>query len=197
MKQPHIPIPDSMQNLEKTDRGYLKPWFVKGDDFRVTDGEKAWLSVSKKACWICGQPFKPQEYALVCSPTLAMSRLCEEPPCHMDCARYAVQVCPFILYPNAKRRTANLPEESTLEHHNKDRNLKLDGANPGAYYIVLVNDFSWVEKHKIMAYKESNVLMRELWIEGEQIIPHPEPIVPLENLPPALREVAVKTNDLV
>ena len=108
LKHPDVPVPEFMASLPVTDRGYLKPWFVKADDFRVVDGDKAWLAVSKQKCWLCGNEFKPNEYGLLGDAVAAMVRICKEPACHVECATYALQVCPFILYPNAKRRVAGL-----------------------------------------------------------------------------------------
>lgn len=193
-KRPDIEIPDYMRSLPMTGKGYLKPWFVKGDDFRIVDGDKARLSVDKKACWICGNPFKPGHYALVGSPDAAMTRTCREPPCHVECAEYAVQVCPFILYPNAKRRAADLPQDATLEHHNEGKAVKLGAENPGKYYIVVISNFVFHEKLQLSLYNESHVIERQYWIGGERQASIPDPIVPLETLPEKLQKHYHNTN---
>jgi hypothetical protein len=189
MKKPEIEIPAHMKNLEVTDKGYLKPWFVKADDFRIVDGVKAGLAVTKKRCWICGEAFDGSEYALVGDPQSAMIRLCKEPPCHRDCAEYAVQVCPFILYPNAKRRVAGLEPEQTLDHTNKTRKIKIGKDNPGKYYIIVVRDFEYQHSGQIIRFKEEDVIERQYWIGGTRQESHPDPIIPLDELPQNLRHL--------
>jgi len=167
-KQSHVEIPEFMKILPITDKGYLKPWFVKGDDFRVVDGDKAWESFFKKACWICGQPFKPNEFALVGGPECVKSRAFTEPPCHVECAVYAVQVCPFLLYPNAKRREAGLAPEATLEHRNAVSAVPITGENPGEHYILVVSDFTFSKNFHIMQFTKDKVIEIQHWVGGIQ-----------------------------
>lgn len=187
IKRPEIPIPDYMKSLEMTDRGYLKPWFVLGDDFRVVDNKKATQAITKKACWICGNSFSSKEYAMVGSPMVTMGRVCMEPPCHVECAEYSVQVCPFILYPNAKRRVAGLPEDRTFDAVNEGKEVKQGEDNPGDYYLVVVNNFAFAPKQKLLVYNEANVIDRQYWIGGEKQAAIPDPIYCLEKLPVILQ----------
>lgn len=172
-----IPVPEFMQHLPLTDRGYLKPWFVKGDDFRVVDGEKAWLSVNKKACWICGQPFKPNEYAMVGDANSAFHRIYAEPPCHVECAQYAAQVCPFMLYPNAKRRLAGLSHEQTLAYRNENQQVLVEEENPGEYYITVVTDFDYHHAQQVTAFTPDKIVETQYWIGGvrQEKVPDPKP----------------------
>lgn len=186
-KRPEVPLPDQMQNLPLVEGGYRKPWFVKGDDFRVTDGDKAWLSVCKKACWICGNPFTTPEYAMVGDALSATVRVYREPPCHVECAEYAMKVCPFILYPNAKRRTAGLAAEATVEHVNAGAPLKLDGKNPGEFFITIVADFSYHHDEQVTAFNKEDVLDVQHWIGGERQETIRDPILPPEQVPDALK----------
>ena len=188
LKQPDIPIPEYMKSLPLTDKGYLKPWFVKADDFRVVDSEKAELANSKKACWICGKSFNQQRYALVCSPLSAMTKVFREPPAHVACAEYAMRVCPFILYPQSKRRTANLEKEATLEYINRDLEIKQAEENPGEYYLVIVRDFYKDVRTKTIRCAECDVIERQHWKEGAKMSRHPVPIVEYQQLPSDMRD---------
>jgi hypothetical protein len=38
-----------------------------------------------------------------------INRTTSEPPAHHDCARYAAQVCPFMINPQRERRETNMP----------------------------------------------------------------------------------------
>jgi hypothetical protein len=189
MKKEHIKIPDTMKSLELTDLGYLKPWFVKGDDFRVVDGGKAYKSVTKQNCWICGQAFEESEYALVGDALSAAVRLFKEPPCHRECAEYAAQVCPFMLYPNAKRRKAGLSEDESLDGVNQELEVKIAPDNPGEYYIVVVKDFTYYPGKQVMRYRKGDVIDIGYWIGGVRQQSIPEPILPAEKIPPEMRKL--------
>lgn len=193
-KRPEVPVPELMTSLPLTEKGYLKPWFVKADDFRVMDGNKAWLAVSKQNCWVCGNSFKPNEYALVAGATSTMVRICGEPPCHTECAVYALQVCPFLLYPNAKRRQAGLEYEQTLQYANDTQQVQGYTDNPGKYFLTIVRDFSRMEGQQLMIYNESDVLERQYWIGGEKQDSIPDPIFPLDELTEELRQIYSQTN---
>ncbi len=187
IKRAEVPIPLQMQGLPLTEGGYLKPWFVKGDDFRVTDGDKAGLSVMKKACWICGNPFDAAVYAMVGDATSAVVRLYREPPCHRECAEYAMQVCPFILYPNAKRRSAGLDYEDTLDHSNEGATIVVKPDNPGEFFITLVSNFTYHHEHQVTAFEKTDVLERQHWIGGHRQATVPDPILPPDKIPEELR----------
>ncbi len=177
-----------MQNLPITQAGYLKPWFVKGDDFRVTDGDKAGLSVMKKACWICGNAFTTPLYAMVGDATSAVVRIYKEPPCHKECAEYAMQVCPFILYPNAKRRTAGLDYEDTLDHSNEGAKIVVKPDNPGEFFITLVSDFTYHHEHQVTAFDKQVILEQQHWIGGIRQASLPDPILSPDKIPQELKD---------
>lgn len=95
-------------------RGYPVPWFVEwvnGEpDFRVLDRSK-WIKALRFGnCWLCGEPIGKLR-TFVIGPMCTLNRTTSEPPCHYDCAKFAVMACPFMILPKAKRRTANLPDE--------------------------------------------------------------------------------------
>lgn len=176
-----------MHNLPMTEKGYLKPWFVKADDFRVVDNDKARLAIDKKNCWICGNPFKDSRYALVGSPLSAVTRIFREPPCHQDCAEYAMKVCPFILYSDAKRRDVGLPKELSDEELNKGLRVKHDPSNPGEYYLVVVDNFHFNSKDMTLHYANENILEIQYWKNGSTQSNIPNPILEYEHLPDEVR----------
>lgn len=168
MKRAHIPVPMSIQRLPLTEKGYYKPWFVKEDDFRVTDPDKAWQSVSEKVCWICGEEMGNGPYALLGGPNIVKKRQTKEPPCHVDCAEYAVQVCPFILYPEAKRRESGLAQENRIEFNNLNRLVKIKPENPGEYRLVVVRDYQFDHKYHVIRFAADDVAQCQRWVEGER-----------------------------
>jgi len=117
----------------------------------------------------------------------ATIRVYREPPCHQACAEYAMQVCPFILYPNAKRRTAGLDAEHTVDHLNKGATIALKPDNPGEFYITLVSDFSYHHDEQVTAFNKTDVLEIQHWIGGVRQPSIPDPILPPEAVPPDLR----------
>jgi hypothetical protein len=46
----------------------------------------------------------------VIGPMCAVNRVSAEPPSHRSCALYAVQACPFLTQPRAKRNEKDMPE---------------------------------------------------------------------------------------
>lgn len=112
----HGIIPDKMRKRPLDSRGYPVPWFVQyidgRPDFRVIDSRKYSLARDKRRCWLCGQGLA-KFATFVIGPMCIVNRVSAEPPAHPDCARFAVQACPFMLIPQAKRRDANLPTDYT------------------------------------------------------------------------------------
>lgn len=166
IKHSHTDIPVSMRSLSITSKGYLKPWFVEDDDFRIVDTRKAIISISKKACWICGKEFTNDKFALVGSIKNSSDLIFREPPCHVECAIYAMQVCPFILHPSAKFRTAGLSPERLHEFVNRNLDIKYADSNPGSWFITIVRDCWLHKKSKTIRCSELDVLERQHWQEG-------------------------------
>jgi hypothetical protein len=108
--------PERMRRLPLDERGYPVPYFVGyvdgKPDFRTMDAKKLAHAVRLKLCWLCGQPLGRFRTFPV-GPMCAINRGTAEPPSHLECARYGVRACPFLVRPHARRREANLPEDTT------------------------------------------------------------------------------------
>lgn len=110
------PMPSAIRNLPRNDAGYPVPWFVATidgkPDFRVIAPNRITDGVSKRLCWICGQP-RPRANpdAFVIGPMCAVNRVSAEPPSHLECAIYAAMACPFLANPKKRRRENGKPEE--------------------------------------------------------------------------------------
>lgn len=93
-------------------RGYPVPWFVawiNGEpDFRVIDTGKREEAVTRRVCWLCGEPMGAYK-AFVIGPMCAINRTSSEPPCHRECAEFAVKACPFLVRPHMRRRESGIP----------------------------------------------------------------------------------------
>lgn len=111
------PLPERMQRLPVSDRGYPVPWFVQWMDerheatpvgegvpeFRVMRRDAMQIAVQQKRCWVCGEPLGVY-MAFVAGPMCAVNRTSSEPPSHRDCAIFSAIACPFLTRPHARRR---------------------------------------------------------------------------------------------
>jgi hypothetical protein len=108
------PLPAHMLNLPIDARGYPVPFFVGWvdgvPDFRTAAPAALKRCIVSGVCWICGRRLG-QYRTFVSGPLAGINRCSGEPPSHIDCARFAVQACPFIVLPKAQRREANLPDD--------------------------------------------------------------------------------------
>ena len=134
LKRPEIPLPVAMERLPLTPNGYRKPWFVKGDDLRITNPKKYQACMTSDRCWICGNANKKTK-VFVTDIQSALNNSSVEPPSHEECTVYALQVCPYLLIPNSRRRSAN------LEVHVSEDSPALDDQNPGYFVMTSVKRF--------------------------------------------------------
>ncbi len=127
-----------MRKLPVDSRLYPVPWFVKWfdgvPDFRVTNAIKFKSAVSYGLCWLCGESLGKFK-TFVVGPMCTVNRVTSEPPCHLDCAQFAVLACPFMLLPAAKRPTRAMPPGAS-----PPPGLHLD-RNPGVTALWTARDY--------------------------------------------------------
>lgn len=119
-------LPKSMRTLLKDDRGYPVPYIVLIDktgrpQFTINDHEKVLTCISKKLCSICGKRITGGFWFVGGSRCFLHEHgAFLDPPLHLECAEYALAVCPFLA---ARRYTdrlddrllgTNLPENMAL-----------------------------------------------------------------------------------
>lgn len=130
-----VPLPMRLRGRPRDHRGYIVPFFVTwfdttgtqcrdGEgtpDFRVISPKKWNVCLRERKCWLCGQPLgKYLTFAI--GPMCAITRTTSEPACHLDCARYAAQVCPFMIRPKMVRNEKDLPVNRSIPGISLDRN---------------------------------------------------------------------------
>jgi hypothetical protein len=107
----HIRMPSRIAKLPISDTGFPIPWFVPHENdqpiMQASDAIKRMRAARIGLCWICGEPLGRFK-CFILGPMCCITRTTAEPPCHHDCSFYAVQACPHLKNPKAKRNP-NLP----------------------------------------------------------------------------------------
>lgn len=105
------PIPKRMQKLDLDPRGYPIPWnILRGEQgeayFIVNDDMKHMAALVGNLCPICGQ-LQDAEIWFVGGPRSAFHPhgRYQDLPMHHECARFALQACPWLAAPNYAGRT--------------------------------------------------------------------------------------------
>lgn len=133
-----VTIPPRMARLPIDERGYLVPKFVQSvngkPDFRAFRPEHWGRCVRLRMCWLCGEKLG-RNLAFVIGPMCSVNRITSEPPSHLECARFATQVCPFMVYPNRTRNEIDLPGQIVAP-----AGIHVD-RNPGVMCIWVTDDY--------------------------------------------------------
>lgn len=74
------------------------------------DGAKFTAAVKENRCWVCGERLGIH-LAFLIGPMCGINRTTSEPPCHLECARWSGQNCPFLSRPHMVRREDEFTEE--------------------------------------------------------------------------------------
>ena len=151
-----------MRGLPLNKQGYPIPYFVAyvgGEpDFRLMDPAKFKAALKFSKCWLCGQPLGSKA-SFVVGPMCLTNNLSAEPPSHDTCARYAIEVCPFLTRPKAKRREAGMPDE-----RNEPAGIMVKH-NPGV--VVLFASRNWnsfrPDAKKLPLVKMGDPISPPLW----------------------------------
>lgn len=140
-----IPVPQRMQWLPRDVRGYLVPRFVSWlkdgklcehgtegatPEFRAIDTGFYAYALKNGRCWLCGGKLGAN-HVFTIGPMCSVNRITSEPGSHIDCAHYAVKVCPFMLEPRMRRNDKEPVEFSGLVtdpaglHHDRNPGVML------------------------------------------------------------------------
>jgi hypothetical protein len=176
-----------MRNLPKDKTGRVVPWFVEWidgvPDFRIARREAIWDGIRFDACWLCGRRVSVHK-AYVIGPMCAVNRITAEPASHRECARYAVQVCPFLVRPDMRRR----PADDVAGTVPAAGGMLL--RNPGVSLLWVTRSFDTVSDGKGGTLIEIGPPVRvEWWAEGRAAT-RAEVLAAIESGLPALRAAA-------
>jgi hypothetical protein len=138
------PIPRRMRHLPCDERGFVVPWFACHDDtgrphISLRDDEKWWEAVRRDRCWLCGQPLAVFK-AFVATPSNVVMRVVFEPPSHLDCAEYAMRVCPYLSNPAIRRmqHAERHVDQDWLVRHAGQR----PAPNPGVFAVWVTRSYT-------------------------------------------------------
>jgi hypothetical protein len=158
-----LAIPFRMRKLPIDERGYPVPKFVQWvegkPDFRVVDIQ--WLNycVRHKPCWLCGERLG-SHMAFCIGPMCAVNRVNSEPPSHLECARFAVQACPFMTHPNRKRNEMDLPIAAE-----DAAGITID-RNPGVTLIWVTKEYKVFQVGNGLLFGLGEPEILEWWAKG-------------------------------
>lgn len=159
-----IPPPPTHMASRPLHRGYPVPYFVGWVDglpeFRVADRHKHEMCRMHEFCWCCGKPLGTHR-VLVTGPMALLTKITAEPPSHRACAEYALQACPHLVHPHAKRREAGMPEKRSSPAGT------LVTTNPGVA-LAWEGDYEFVKRQDgwLIELKEPVVL--DWWTRGRR-----------------------------
>lgn len=133
-----IPMPGRIRNLPVHPQLRLPvPWFCSQDplDFRVIRPGGFATAHKRGLCWICGGTRYPKRQAFAVGPMCVVTGTSSEPPSHPECARFAVQACPFLANPRMRRNTKDLPADTQ-----ESAGFSID-RNPGVGAILITDGY--------------------------------------------------------
>lgn len=183
-------LPDAIKILPRDKRGFPVPafaeWIDGEPDFRIV--KQGWREncVNRRLCWICGCRMGDRKW-FVTGPMCTITRTTSEPPCHAQCAEFAVRVCPFLTMPLAKRNERDLPEERFIPGIHVDR-------NPGVACVWETRHFKPFRTGDSWLIEMGDPLSMKAWAQGREAT-RAELVHSIETGLPALAEAAAKEGE--
>jgi hypothetical protein len=135
------PIPPRMRTLEKDARGYPIPFIVVRDktggaQFPVNDFARFRECIGKRLCAICGKRISRGFWFVGGSRCFLHPRgAFIDPPLHLDCAEYALSVCPFLAAPSYARRIDD-PGQPKRFGLGVTPQYRMQAISPSEFYLI-------------------------------------------------------------
>ena len=105
-----IHVPFRMALRPKDRRGLHVPFFQhipdtfeqdRKVDFRIKNPVNQYRAIERRLCGLCGQEILRTAFCyFIGTEQDVKHRVFADPPMHLSCAQYAMQVCPFLSNPN-------------------------------------------------------------------------------------------------
>lgn len=122
-----VQIPKRMRVRPCDERGYPVPYIVMIDkagnpQFTINDMVRVKACINRNLCSICGSRHDQLKWFVGGSRCFLHPRGgFIDPPLHLECAEYALRVCPFLAAPRYSKRI----DDAKLTAHNTPDNIKL------------------------------------------------------------------------
>lgn len=185
-----VRLPSRMAHLPKNESGYVVPFFVAyvggKPDFRIMDPTKLYKAHRFGLCWLCGGVLGAYR-AFVSGPMCGINRTSSEPPSHIECAEYAVRVCPFMINPEARRREKKLPEHAEMAGIGLKR-------NPGVSMIWVTKQYKAMRVDNGILFSMGPADSVSFWAEGRKATSE-EIMASVDSGFPLLLEIAAQDHE--
>lgn len=114
--------PKSFRGLKRDHRGLPVPYaMIQNPPSQITvDPARSYHCLQHKLCAVCGDKLKNIKWFIGGYRTMVY-RVFVDGPMHEECARYALQVCPFLSNPKQKYRVKALPGSELIRTVAPDR----------------------------------------------------------------------------
>lgn len=178
-KTQNVPVPERMRCLPVDPRGYPVPVNVTRDrngkpNFAANDESVRQMLFREDRCGICGGKLLRGRWSIG-GPGSALhpDGAFLDPPMHYECARYAVQVCPYLAMPAYAKSVSKIepmsygPVKGGIAY-----NPTMFSNRPDLFLLVMYvrQKLSYHEKHVVRSLKPQRPFRSiEYWREGVQI----------------------------
>lgn len=173
-----VPIPATMAHLERDARGLPVPFIVLRDTagrphFTVNNDTLRIKCLYENLCGICGKRLHRGRW-FVGGPLSAFDPhgFYVDPPMHAECARYALQVCPYLAAPHYGRSIAGktfTPEEQAAMQTGLVEFTMLP-ERPPLFVAVMAVDQKF--SHNVSKGGSTNMAMRHLQVYVRPVQPY-------------------------
>ena len=159
-----VPMPTRIQLLPKDERGYPIPygvfWKDGVPDFRQIDHVK-WVECTEKhLCGICGNKLD-KNFCFVGGKLSIKNRLFTDSPMHIECAVYALQVCPFLAMPKFGYLNKQREDAAVYEFVSNEK--------PEVFGMGVTSKYSVIRIDNGYALHSGRFSRIVLWKDGKQV----------------------------
>lgn len=169
-----VPIPARMAKLKLDARGYPVPFIVLVDaagiaQFTINDGRKTELARRLNLCGICGTKlFRGHWFVGGPISALHLHGVYFDGPLHSECARFALQVCPWLAAPKYAKRIedARMKPENVPEGIGQLVDPTVMNHRPSCFVAVMAIGHEFVNGH----YRPNRPYRTiEFWRQGKRL----------------------------
>jgi hypothetical protein len=118
-------------------------------DFRVMNAENRAVAMATKACHLCGYSLGTEPMVFIGGPQTAEHHVFLDGPMHDDCARYAIQICPYLVSPTAHFSS---PFRAKLRDAGIVANPAVDPERPAKMALVYCRDYELAKVDNMIGF---------------------------------------------